>query len=264
MQVGSDCAPAAPSDRVRSVSRALRILEAVGGDGGPVSAKRVARLCGLHLSTTYHLLRTLCYEGYLTRDEQGGYRLGLEIADRFRDLVTTLDTPRSARAALRTLAVTTGHSAYLARFVEGRVTVVSVAEAPGSPPLDDLVVGFDEAAHATALGKALLSTLPPAIRRAYLHDQGMRRFTTATLTAPDSLDDDLAHQPPGVFEESGQFRDGVACVAALIDDPARTEPWALALSAAPGRLRARRPDLTQRLRSTATHLAGARAAAVPA
>ena len=46
-------------------------------------------------------------------------------------------------------------------------------------PLEDLIVGFDDGAHATALGKALLSTLPPARRRRYLRDSGLRRVTSA-------------------------------------------------------------------------------------
>ena len=127
-----------------AVSRALRVLEAVGASDRPVSPKVVARQCGLHLSTAYHLLRTLCYEGYVTRDERGDYRLGLEIADRFRELVATLDAPAGVRATLRALSAATGHSAYLARFVDGRVAICHVVEAPGSPHLEDLVVGFDD------------------------------------------------------------------------------------------------------------------------
>lgn len=63
-----------PSDLVRSVSRALRVLEVVAEAATPLSAKEVARRSGLHLSTAYHLLRTLCYEGYLLHEPTGDYR----------------------------------------------------------------------------------------------------------------------------------------------------------------------------------------------
>jgi DNA-binding IclR family transcriptional regulator len=76
-----------PSDRIQSVSRALRVLEAVCDAPAGVAAKVVARRCGLSLSTTYHLLRTLAYEGYLTRLPSGDYSVGPQVADRFRDLV---------------------------------------------------------------------------------------------------------------------------------------------------------------------------------
>ena len=68
--------PRRPSDLVQSVSRALAVLEAVGRGGGALSAKAIARRTGLNLSTTYHLLHTLCWEGYLVRLDNGDYRLG--------------------------------------------------------------------------------------------------------------------------------------------------------------------------------------------
>lgn len=81
--------PSPPSDLIRSVSRALRLLEEVGRHPAGVNAKRLASRCGLHLSTVYHLVRTLHYEGYVDRLPSGDYVLGLAVADRFHDLMTT-------------------------------------------------------------------------------------------------------------------------------------------------------------------------------
>lgn len=67
---------------INSVRRAVHLLDAVGSAGGPVPAKALARRTQLPLATTYHLLRTLVHEGYLTR-QQGGYVLG----DRLTTLV---------------------------------------------------------------------------------------------------------------------------------------------------------------------------------
>lgn len=74
-----------PGDLVRSVSRALRVLEVVSQSAQPLPVKVIARRTGLHLSTTYHLARTLAYEGYLRRDEAGCYQLG--------DALNALATP---------------------------------------------------------------------------------------------------------------------------------------------------------------------------
>lgn len=62
-----------PSDLIQSVSRALRVLETVAESQGGLAAKAVARRTGLRLATTYHLLRTLAYEGYLERLDTGDY-----------------------------------------------------------------------------------------------------------------------------------------------------------------------------------------------
>ena len=77
---------AEPSDLIRSVSRALRVLESVGRAPRGLTVKQIARRCELTVATTYHLVRTLAYEGYVIRREDGTYIVGLEIADRYREL----------------------------------------------------------------------------------------------------------------------------------------------------------------------------------
>ncbi|TYC15456.1 helix-turn-helix domain-containing protein [Actinomadura syzygii] len=68
-------APPRPEQRegptlIRSVQRALSLLSAISDEPDGAPAKRLARVTGLPLATTYHLLRTLAYEGYATCDRQ--------------------------------------------------------------------------------------------------------------------------------------------------------------------------------------------------
>lgn len=208
---------AEPSDLIRSVSRALRVLESVGHAPKGLTVKQIARRCELTVATTYHLVRTLAYEGYVIRREDGTYVVGLEVADRFRELVVAFRGPAAVAEVLRRAAADTGYSHYLARFVGGRVAVTAVAEGPRSPHLEDLVPGFDEGAHATAMGKTLLATLSGEQRARYLKDWGMRQFTTATLTSPEALDTDVcAGERRGLQMEIGQFRTGAASAAVLV------------------------------------------------
>lgn len=203
-----------PSDLIRSVSRALRVLEAVGGSPRGLTVKQVARRCELTVATTYHLVRTLAYEGYVTRREDGTYVVGMEISDRFRELVVAFRGPSSIGEALRKAALDTGYSHYLARFISGRVVLTAVAEGPRSPYLEDLIPGFDDGAHATALGKSLLATLTAEQRARYLRDYGMRSYTPNTLITPDALEADLAAGERRAMQiEIGQYRPGLACAA---------------------------------------------------
>lgn len=248
--------PSRPSDLIQSVSRALRILETVGAVPGGISPKAVARRCNLRLATVYHLMRTLSYEGYLSRMPNGDYVIGLEIADRFRDLMSCLARRPEATAVLRRVAETTGLSAYLARFVDGRVTIAHVVEAPHSPPLEDLIPGFDEGAHATALGKALLSTLRSAHRETYLRATGLRPFTPLTVSEPAALEAELAAVTDGVFTEVCQYRNGVACTAVLVATGDPEDPWwTLGVSAAAAAFPRRGHDLAAVLRIAAGDLA---------
>lgn len=208
---------AEPSDLIRSVSRALRVLEAVGRSPRGLTVKQVARRCELTVATTYHLVRTLAYEGYVIRREDGTYVVGLEIADRFRELVVAFRGPASVGESLRRTAMETGYSHYLARFVGGRVAIAAVAEGPRSPYVEEMIPGFDEAAHATAVGKALLATLSVDQRSRFLREAGMRQYTPQTLISPDTFEADLAAgEKRGMQIEIGQYRPGVACAAVLV------------------------------------------------
>jgi DNA-binding IclR family transcriptional regulator len=219
----------APSDLVRSVSRAFRILEEVGAGPAPLTVKAIARRCDLNLSTGYHLVRTLTYEGYLVRTQDGGYVLGSSIARRFHDLQASFAQPPEAHEVLRHLSAMTHRTAYLGRFVSGRILITDLVEGPKSPYLEDLEVGLSVAAHATVVGKVLLASLPRVRRRAYLAEQGMRRFTARTVTDADDLEAELAGLADGQpILEHGQFRDGVSCVGALVSRP--DDAWAVVAS----------------------------------
>jgi DNA-binding IclR family transcriptional regulator len=201
-----------PTDLIQSVSRALRVLEQVTQADRPLPVKVIARRCGLNLATAYHLVRTLCYEGYLVRHPGGSYTAGPEVAGRFHELVSSFQRPPAAVPVLRHLAAVSGHSAYLGRIAGDRMIITDVVEGPGSPWLEDLQVGLETAAHATAVGKALLTTMSSADRRRLLAEQGMPSFTSRTASDVDALDFWLRGKGPGdLVIEHGEFRENVAC-----------------------------------------------------
>lgn len=242
-----------PSDLIQSVSRALRILEVVGDNRAGLNAKQIAQRSGLTLPTTYHLVRTLCYEGYMVRRPTGHYGLGLKVADRFRDLVASLERPPEIHDVLRNVAETTGHTAYYAQVIEGHIVLTDLFEGPHSPHLEDLVVGWDDGAHATALGKALLWSIPAPERKTYLKEAGLRPFTSNTITDPDQLNYDLATAARmGVFTEQEQYRTEVCCAAVPVGEDHRgtigvsvpAERWTLTGPALMRHLALRAADLS--------------------
>lgn len=221
-----------PTDLIQSVSRALRVLEQVAAAERPLPVKVIARRCGLNLSTAYHLIRTLCYEGYLIRQPDGTYSLGSRLAQLFHDLVGSFQRPPSAAAVLRHLAAVGQHTAYLATIAANRMVIVEVVEGPRSPYLEDLQVGLETAAHATALGKSLLTTLPSRTVRRILSAQGMRAYTRSTPTDLAAMESELGRLRPGdVVIERGQFRDWVACASIATPADGSADWWAIGVSA---------------------------------
>ena len=218
---------------MQSVGRAARLLEVVGREPG-LPVKAIARKCDLNISTCYHLVRTLAYEGYLVRVPNGTYVIGEAVARRFHDLVTSFQRPPEAAVVLRHLSERVGLSSYLGLLQDERVTVVEVAEASGSPYLEDFEVGLDVAAHATALGKALLVAMPPKERHEFLASHDLRPFTSRTRTDVEQLETELgavARNAP--VSEHGEFRDGVSCVASVVPQRAAAGPaWAVVVAVA--------------------------------
>lgn len=193
------------------------MLEAVADAGRPLPVKAIARRCDLNLSTAYHLVRTLSYEGYLRRLTGGGYVVGPQLASHFGELAGSLGRRPATNAVLRHLAQTTGHTAYLARLEDGQVIIIDVVEGTRSPYLEDLQVGLETAVHATALGKALLATLPAGQRRGVLGRTGLRPFTRNTPTEPAQVEAEIKALRPGdVAVESGQFREHVSCAGTVV------------------------------------------------
>lgn len=209
---------------INSVVRALNLLDAVGTEPGPVTAKRLARTAHLSLATTYHLLRTLVHEGYLDRLD-GGYVIGERVSTL---AARRLDPDPGGRThrILRALHDEVQAAAYLSVLDDGCIRLVDVADSVDNPRTD-LWVGFDGAAHATALGKAVLAALPGDARQDYLSSHPLVDLTPHTQTSRRLLLEELGHSPE-LTRDLEEYAVGTTCVAVPV--PSRTVTAAVAIS----------------------------------
>ncbi|MET9502941.1 IclR family transcriptional regulator [Streptomyces sp. NPDC006622] len=197
---------------ITSVQRAFRLLEAVGAHETGAPAKQLARQTGLPLATAYHLLRTLVHDGYVRKLEDGGFVLG----DNLQTLRATgrgqalLSRVRPALAALRDELAT---AAYLTFYEEGEIRVAEIVDSPRTPRVD-LWVGFEDAGHATALGKSVLRQLDAEARRDYLSRHHLSDLTPRTITSTPELLRRLDSAPmaPAVTDLE-EYALGTVCVA---------------------------------------------------
>ncbi|MGW2914743.1 IclR family transcriptional regulator [Streptomyces asoensis] len=197
---------------ITSVQRAFRLLEAASAHQNGAPAKQLARETGLPLATTYHLLRTLVNDGYLHKLPDGGFVLG----DRLQTLHTAgraqalLSRVRPALAALRDELAT---AAYLTFYEEGEIRVAEIVDGPRAPRVD-LWVGFEDAGHATALGKSVLRELDDEARKDYLSRHHLADLTPRTITSAPELLRQLDASPvaPAVTDLE-EYALGTVCVA---------------------------------------------------
>ncbi|MFF8309282.1 IclR family transcriptional regulator [Streptomyces lydicus] len=165
---------------IGSVQRALRLLEAVGAHPEGAPAKQLARETGIPLPTTYHLLRTLTYEGYLRR-EAGVFVLGAAVEAIGRAGATSRQRIRISEA----LALA-GRELRAAVYREGEVDVVAVTDDPERPPVEEWA-DFRTTAHAHAIGQCLLAQIDEASRREHLSRYPVQSITPFSVRTEDDL-----------------------------------------------------------------------------
>jgi DNA-binding IclR family transcriptional regulator len=108
-------------------------------------------------------------------------------------------------------------AAYYAVFRDADIVVAHVADAPQTPRVDPLDVGFNDAAHALAFGKVMLASLSPDDRHDYLDQHGLPAFTERTVTDGPELEVELKQVADrGLGVDLEEFRSGLACVAAPV------------------------------------------------
>jgi DNA-binding IclR family transcriptional regulator len=235
---------------IGSVQRALTLLDIVSDAPRPVPVKALAAAAGLTPGTAYNLVRTLVHEGYL-RSEPDGVVLGARfpgLAERApgRGVFTA-----RVREALTAAAEATRAAAYLSRFIDGEVHLVDVVDGPRSPRVD-LWVGMQDSAHATALGKQILSELPADQRLDYLSRHPPGRLTPHTISDPRALLTQL-ERGAGWMLDREEYAIGHTCIAVPVRAPGLTA--SLAVSVPTGRARPGAEVIASTLRGIADRLA---------
>lgn len=242
-----------------SITRALRVVEAVAAAGDGVTAKAIARRLGCPLPTVYRALGTLVDEGYLVRlHDVRGYGLGYRVAELHRSLTEQVRPAEPLRAALHDVHTSAGAASYLAVFRDVDVVVADVDDCADHPRPVDLAVGVPTPAHATAAGKVMLAGLRPARLAELLERTGLPRVGPHTVADRRALDRELMRiRSDGAAVEVEEFAAGVAGVAAPVRGADGEVGAALGVSVTRAEFTARRWELERLVRAAAARAAAA-------
>lgn len=214
-------------DRVQSLSRAFTILETMADAGGEVGLSQLATEAQLPPATIHRLVRTLVDLGYVRQEPSRQYSLGprlMRLVDTTTKRLATLAQPH-----LSEVAEAIGESVSLAVLDGDEIVYVAQVQ-----PVQNLMrmhteVGRRAMPHTTAVGKAILATMPETEVRKLLKRRGMPRRTEHTLTTPRLLLADLERvRERGYALDDGEQELGVRCVALTVPDAAR--PLGLSVS----------------------------------
>ena len=223
---------ASVSTASNSLERALKLLEIVSRAPGGLTNKEISRQLQIATSSTSYILSRLERQGYVKRDENGRYKIGLTILSLASGVLRQLGFRHAAAPVLHRLTNGTGLSSYVGVLARGRMLVVEQVESPDfiRPEID---LGTEHPAYSTSMGKMLLAHLPEPQLLALIEDRDLNRRTPRTIVSKTKLRQELQeiHRAGFALSEEEEFV-GVRSLAAPIPD-ARGEVYAAVAVAGP-------------------------------
>lgn len=208
-----------PRYAVRSLAKAIELLRAIEKDptGEASTVTQLAKAIGMSKGSAFSTLQTLMAYGLLADRGEGAsrvYRLGLGLF-RLGQSATRQSTVADVTAPVLSLLMkATGLTSRSAVLDGDWALVVGCVYAPGAVRLD-LRLGEREWPHCSAVGKALMSTLPEAEARQIVSRLGMPRHTRRTITDIDQFMAELALcRERGYALDDEEDVDGIICIAA--------------------------------------------------
>lgn len=176
------------STTMRSLERAIDVLEVLENAGRPLRLVDVARQSGLHAATTQRILGVLEGRGRVERDGTT-YRAGVNLIFGAHAYLTTSPLVAAVRPVLQELAERTDLTASL--FVRTGWYRAVVARVHGSRPLRyELPIGAKLPLHLGA-GKTLAAGLSPEQLAGLLEHVGTMRDAESKEITPDAFRSDL-------------------------------------------------------------------------
>lgn len=203
---------------VQSINRALDIIEAVAEAGRPMGLTEIANQVGLHKSTAYRIIETLFQRGYLTKTDEGSYKIGLKLIDAVSCYINSLELQTEARPYVARLAARFGLTAHLG-VLDGEYVVYIEKMDVFSTVRMYSQIGLRMHAYCSSLGKVLLAGLSKAELEARLKDCSFIRFTPHTIGSLQELEEELRKvRSQGWAMDHEEYEIGNRCIAAPIYD----------------------------------------------
>jgi IclR family acetate operon transcriptional repressor len=201
---------------MRSLERAIDVLEVLDGSRHALRLSEIARRAGLPVATTQRILGVLENRGRVERDGNG-YRPGVGLIFGAHAYLTSSPLIMAARPVLQDLAAETGLTASLFRRV-GWSRVV-LARIDGTRPLRyELPVGERLPLHLGA-GKAIAAWLAPGEIDEFLAQGDDLVGADGSALDHDQFRDDLKRiRDRGFSQAYGERVPGMASVAAPVMD----------------------------------------------
>jgi IclR family transcriptional regulator, acetate operon repressor len=208
-------AESAKGSTLVGVERTARILTAVA-DAEIGNLTEIARGTGLNEATVLRYLGSLAALGYVERFNANQYRLGWEMF-RLGQRAFSNQVPSDAIApTMERLVKEFNETVNFATHKDGRVVILEVVEGRRAvKKVSD--VGQTDPWHASALGKALMATMPDSVWRDLVASAGLPALTSHTITSMKRMAAEVKDiRERGFAVDREEAAEELTCVAAAV------------------------------------------------
>lgn len=217
---------------VRSLLKALRILDAFGDGVGSLGVTELSGILKLPKSTVHRLIVTLEAAGYVTFDPPTAtYGLGGRAARLSEQLNHQSPLLTFAGPKLEELTRECHEASHLA-ILQGTEVVYISHEESKEPVRISFGMGHRAPAHCTALGKVFLAGLTESeILMLYRNKKRLEKLTPQTISTMGKLLTEIGTvRREGIAYDNEEYTRGLRCMAAPIRDFSSKVVAAMSLS----------------------------------
>jgi IclR family acetate operon transcriptional repressor len=241
---------------VKSLVKALTILEVLADEEPPYTLTQLSRRLHLHVSTVHRLLVNLLRHGFVEEDRvSGGYQLSYRVLRMGLRVLDQLDFRRAAQPLLRDLNVRTKETVHLAILQETQAISIDKFDSPQPVGLDARLGGIMPL-HCTGVGKTLFAYQSEEMQNRIAQSPGFKRMTARTITSLPQLRKELEQiRGQGYTVDQEEAVEGLSCVAGPIFNHLGHVVAAFSVAGPATRLTsARIPEIAQLVRATSRQI----------
>lgn len=205
--------------QVQVLERVRKILFLLASRRDPYTMHEIAEETDIHMSTAHRLLWNLAEDGFVERDENGGWRLGLTFLELGSLVRGRLGIRDKAIADMQRLHELTGQTINLSTRRDDRVMYIEHVYAPETGVRLARQIGAMAPLHCTSGGKLFLCDCTPEEVSAYIARTDLKPRTSHSITSPEKLILELNRvKELGWAEDREELELGIQCIGAAIRD----------------------------------------------
>lgn len=197
---------------VKSANRAMEILQLVNANPQGLSLSEICQRLEMPKSSTHELLHAMEQQKFLQIDGKR-YKIGIRIFELGQTASRNLDILRAVRPHVKWLSSQSSMTTQFGILEKTEVIYLSKITSHEGIAVESQV-GARMPAHATALGKAMLSLLPDEVLETNYGSVVFEKFTPSTIASTSELRDRLNEIRDKKFaEDHEEFTKGVFCLS---------------------------------------------------